>query len=802
MSLFWERFWVASWLPASILSIFVAVALTDSLHLLPGWIHLSFLFLASGCFLISTFRGFVDFQLPTTAEAKQRLETGPHIEHRPVTAWEDSRSKIYGRFQNVLWQLHRNRALETLRQLRVPLPRSRVASKDRYSLRAIAILLLVVGVVGAWGELPERLARAMVPILAENNNLISVKVWITPPDYTQLKPVYLEASRSESATQATDHTAALAEHDITIPHGSMVLAVVTGTSRATRLVVGNDIIPLVNQGSNSHSIETKLPPGKTLRVSQGSHTLAEWKITPVSDQPPLVNFVEKPKEARRWRLKINYSANDDYGLASVKALLTRPEEQLTLLQDEVISFPLSMPPLGPKNINHSSFHDLTAHPWAGLKVHIQLTAFDLADQTGQSKGKSIILPERVFLHPIAQQLVASRKLLVEKPNSRLTVVERLINILERPEKFGQDVKIFLALATAKARLVYAEGNESSVSVLDLLWYTALRLEDGKLFVAEQALEEAENALAEALEQKAPASKVNQLINQLKLALHEYYKVLAERMPEEGLSELMGDWETKSLVPQDISQMMEKLRGLSQVGANEAAQHVLSELQNMLETLRSAAQNTNLHPDMKTTQRILKELKELARQQSQMLDQSFQEARKQELRQRQRGTPNTDSDKRQDATERQIELRKQLGDLMTRIAEIANSIPESMGKAEQAMRDAENALSAGGWLATSEAQARAVHNLKRSLTSASNEMMKVLAERGIEVPIPIPMTPESGQFDPLGRRLEPVNDRTVQIPTRPDVQRSRQILDEIRRRASERTRPQQEQDYLRRLMKQF
>jgi len=802
VSLFWERFWSASWLPASILGIVVAIALTDSLHLLPGWIHLGFLLLVSGSFLVATFRGFINFQAPTKAEAKQRLESVSHIEHRPVTSWEDSRTENHGRLQTILWNLHRNRALENLRELQVPLPRPRVASRDRYSLRAVATMLLVVGVVGAWGEIPERLERAMVPILTEHNNLVSVKVWITPPDYTQLKPIYLEASSSGSAVKTNDHVAALGDPATTIPHGSMVLAVVTGTNRVTRLEVGKAIIPLINQGGDSHSVEAKLPLGDTLRISQGSRTLAEWKMTPVSDQPPLVDFLEKPKETGRWRLKIDYRAKDDYGLDSVVALLTRTENQRTLLADEVITFPLSMPPLGPKNINHSSFHDLTAHPWAGLHVQIQLTALDLADQTGQSQSKSIILPERIFSHPIARQLVSYRKLLVENPGSRLTIVERLTDILEKPAEFGNDVKIFLALATAKARLIYATGEEASISVLGLLWQTALRLEDGKLFVAEQALEEAEHALAEALDQKAPTSKVNQLIDQLKLAMQKYYKVLAERMPGDGFSEPVGDWRTKLLMPQDISQMMEKLRELSQVGANEAAQHVFSELQNMLESLRSAAQKNNLHPDIKTTQHLLQELKDLIRRQSQMLDQSFQEARKQELQQRQRAVHNADNDKRQDATERQLELRKQLGDLMTRIAEIANSVPESMGKAEQAMRDAENALSAGGWLTSSEAQARAVHNLKKSLTSASTQMMKALAERGLQVPIPIPLAPKSGQFDPLGRRLEPVDDQTVQIPTRPDIQRSRQILDEIRRRASERTRPQREQDYLRRLMKQF
>jgi hypothetical protein len=69
-------------------------------------------------------------------------------------------------------------------------------------------------------------------------------------------------------------------------------------------------------------------------------------------------------------------------------------------------------------------------------------------------------------------------------------------------------------------------------------------------------------------------------------------------------------------------------------------------------------------------------------------------------------------------------------------------------------------------------------------------------------------PGAGQQgnDPLGRRNGPDDGSHVEIPAAPDAnsmaERVRAILDEIRRRAADRTRPGDEQDYLRRLMKQF
>jgi hypothetical protein len=60
-------------------------------------------------------------------------------------------------------------------------------------------------------------------------------------------------------------------------------------------------------------------------------------------------------------------------------------------------------------------------------------------------------------------------------------------------------------------------------------------------------------------------------------------------------------------------------------------------------------------------------------------------------------------------------------------------------------------------------------------------------------------------DPLGRE-RPGNgsydDGDVKIPEQADVQKSREILDELRRRAGERFRPTIERDYIDRLLKRF
>jgi hypothetical protein len=60
----------------------------------------------------------------------------------------------------------------------------------------------------------------------------------------------------------------------------------------------------------------------------------------------------------------------------------------------------------------------------------------------------------------------------------------------------------------------------------------------------------------------------------------------------------------------------------------------------------------------------------------------------------------------------------------------------------------------------------------------------------------------GREDPLGRSASPLGNSGVKIPGAADLARARQILEELRRRAAQMNRPQQERDYLDRLLKAF
>ena len=64
--------------------------------------------------------------------------------------------------------------------------------------------------------------------------------------------------------------------------------------------------------------------------------------------------------------------------------------------------------------------------------------------------------------------------------------------------------------------------------------------------------------------------------------------------------------------------------------------------------------------------------------------------------------------------------------------------------------------------------------------------------------------EDGGSDPLGRNDDGFNDGndTADIDDRDNATRSRELLEELRRRAAEQQRETEERDYLERLLKRF
>jgi hypothetical protein len=267
-----------------------------------------------------------------------------------------------------------------------------------------------------------------------------------------------------------------------------------------------------------------------------------------------------------------------------------------------------------------------------------------------------------------------------------------------------------------------------------------------------------------------------------------------------------DPDQRMVRPEELKDMLDQAREMARSGAREAAKDMLAQLQEMLENLQAGMM---MQPSEGADQamQMMNELNELMRMQQQLLDRSFRRSQQGQqpgepgqMQEGQEGQPS-----QQDAIDSaaQEALRRRLGELMRQLGEMSGNIPRPMGEAERSMKGAVQSLDQGEPGAATDAQGNALDALQRSARAMAEQFQRQFGR--------MPGQGEQGldQFgnrrDPFGRtrpqgRIEDTGD--VEIPTKSDVQRAREILDELRRRAGERTRPAPERDYIDRLLRRF
>lgn len=789
-ALIWERLWPALWPLAGVTGLFLAMALLDFLPFLPGWLHALLLAAFLGAAAWAARRGLSRFHLPSENQARRRLEQDSGLAHRPLTSLDDTIALGAGDGDSRrLWDAHRRRLFAQLRSLRVGAPHPGLAARDPLALRTALGLILVVALVTAQDDWPGRLKRAVTPELGALAAATPVQfdIWVNPPRYTGLPPLFLEPSQAEAAP-------------LSVPVGSTVLAQVQGGRGQPSLIVGGESTPFVTVTLDAYKIDAEIREGDRLAIEQNGRELAAWPLALRPDGAPRIEFLSPPARSERAALRLEYQAEDDYGLTKIAAVIRRIDNPIA----EPMELDLPLPGIGLQNAEGASYHDLTPHPWAGIAVTIHLTAEDALGQQGTSDPVRTVLPERIFNHPVARALVELRKQLTLNPDARKPVTGALNEIYARPDHYFNDVVVALSIRSAAQRLTYDTTPTAIAEVQKLLWDTALHIEEGELAIAERDLRDIQKKLLDALARNADDEEINRLLDQLQQALDRFLQALAEQLSEqmaEGAEAQPLPPNAQILRGSDLQKLIDRARDLAQSGARDAAREMLAQLQNMLENLRANPFSQDLNDDTRNAFDMMQDMENMLQRQQELLDRSFQRSQNGN----QDGSdPAQSQQENQNDAQGQEKLRQDLGEMMRRLADALGDIPNSLGRAEQSMRGARDALEGNQSAEAVGPQTRAMDQLQQGMQAAADQFMEMFGQSAPGAMGQTGMQPGQG-FDPLGR--QPGNNgmgalEGVDIPDQMELRRTRQILNELRRRRGERQRPPLELDYIDRLLQQF
>lgn len=837
-AILFERIWPALWPPLGVIGLFVFAALLDLPRLLPPWMHIGALTVTALLIIGLLYRGLRDMRAPDDGTADRRLEVASGLTHRPLAVLTDR--PAHGRRSTdeataAIWQAHVMRAIRQVRRLRVGLPRPGLARRDPFALRA-ALLVALVAAFGVAGEdAPSRLAQAMEPTLPRETPApaTELQAWITPPAYTRLAPIFLKADGGT----------------VSVPTRARLTVSVTGGKGTPSLSLDGSAEPFRVLDKASFQADRTLSEGGHLTVRRNGAELAGWDLTVVEDEPPIAQWGEPPGRAGdSQQTRLPWRASDDYGVVSLQAeLRLRDRRDAPPL---IVSIPL--PGGAPKSAHGANQQDLTANPWAGLPVVGQLVARDALNQPGTSKEAEFVLPERPFANPIARALMAIRRGLSLHPEDRNAAVDALDPLLMNPDGFGGDLGAYTNLGAIYYLLERNKTPGAIGEAQQRMWTLALHLEEGQTERTARALDQARRATQDALDKaihepnQANREALDKRLKELEQAIEQHMQALMEEA-RRNHDEMPFDPDAQRLSNREMDKLAEEAREAAREGRMEDAQQRMAELEQMLDQLRNARAGHGQNNQRNEAQRRrgrqqMGAVHDMISRQGRLLD--HDQSRVGDTNQFHGSQPppqsrpqrqSQDQSAQREADQRvQQALRRALGELMQQFSDLTGQVPPSMGEADTSMRDAVRQLGQGNDAGAGSSEQKAIEALQKGGQEMGQAMAKQFGQpspgegdqesdsdgtMGLSLQDgqgndqgngwrqgPPPGRADSGR-DPLGRRYGQGTSGAdesgdVTVPEERERQRTQAVEEELRRRGSELTRPQQELDYINRLLKQF
>ena len=794
-----------------------------------------------GAFGWALVRGLMRFHWPRRADAFARLDAT--LPGRPLTALADRQAiGAMDAASAAVWRAHVLRMAERAAEARAARPDLRLADRDPYALRYVAATALAMALLfGAFTRTGDIADIAPAPLRFEAQAATSAwEAWVQPPAYTGRPSLYLnEVDRA----------------NLQVPVGSRVTVRLygqTGVLTLAESVSGRDGLP-DEPAAPAHDF-TAEQPGRIAVQGPGGRT---WEVSVVADQPPSVRLRDAMTREQGGTLRQAFEAQDDYGVVAGEARivldLDRVERRHGLVPEpdprEPITLDLPMPVAGDRSrFTEALIDDLSEHPWANMPVTVRLTVEDALGQTGHSETREVTLPGRRFFDPAAAAVIEMRRDLLWTRDSapRVSQVLRAVSHGPADDSFRSDRALEKLRGTIRQLDAALTEGDLPDSLRDelaaALWEIATLIEDGDLASAAERLQRAQERLAEAMRRGADQSEIDELMAELREAMQDYLQELARQQPQDGDRDA-PEGERMEVTGDQLQELLDRIQELMEEGRMAEAMELLEQLQQMMENMRvTQGEGGEDGPG----QEALDGMGEALRQQQGLSDDTFQDLqdrfgqeRGQEQGQERGDQPGPDEEGEmpgeggegqmgegqgqgqgmgegegggpgRDLADRQRALRDMLRDLDA-MDMPGDGTPggeatrEALDEAARAMEEAEQALRDGDGAGALDRQSEAIDALRDGMRNLAEEMAREegggdgdrdtasLGEDGM-----------GGQRDPLGRDSSGgrLGTEAEMLPGEDAERRARELLEEIRRRSGEQDRPEDERDYLRRLLERF
>ena len=667
-------------------------------NLLTGFYHLIsilILFLFPFYYILKYRKNFKFFSTKATIFW---LEEKNFKDINPLTSLFDKPIDKSGNKSN--WIIHQKKSYEFSKRIKYYYPTLTFENADPLKIRYLISFILFVAIF--WTIKNDKLKTNLLSILdfqmniEKKEEIINSTAWIIPPKYTQILQKEINLNINDINYKKIE--------ELKVPEKSKLKISIVTNSKHFKLMEEKKLYPFREVSEDNYEIIHPIEKNATIVLVKGKDIIKKFEFDVIIDRPPLIRFTSLPQIIDLGSVKFISDAYDDYRVRDLVVDFTKPIRFKHFLEDS-IRFEMSLDfDKSPKKVKSYFYENLSSHIWSGYQTELKLTVSDDLGQKYSLRNK-IRIPEPKFKDKLAKKIYLIRKRLALKKIS-IKEAEFEINNIKKSSVIKNNKNIFSKIEETLNILssIQKIPLKSSNILYSNLWEISSMLEERNAYLATKEMNIAEQKLYDSIRQKKIEDS------------SKYFKNLKDRIDE--LVNMKNQTEYQDTLQMNknetlksqLKEMVKDLEDLLSIGSKDKLEQKMHELKQLSELLKSNRKidKTDVLKEEKQKE-IINRLSDLLNEQEIIMQESFNMAADRGMFEQSSAGSGGKSPK-----EKQDSLRNTLGNIMREIGASENEIPQELGRADRAMRQASRDLENGQPDRASNAQGRALEMIQRSV----------------------------------------------------------------------------------------
>ena len=713
------------------------------------------------------------------------LENKNYKSINPITALNDK--PINKNYNQEIWFLHKKSTYENLKNIKYFFPYFNFNRSDPLKIRFVLLSFFFLSIF--WAIQNNKINKNLVEFLNFNSyqtddTIFVVQAWIKPPEYTNQPLTSLDTSGINSKDVNKKLVAINSELNIIIKSNNKYFSVLSFDKK----------IPIQKKEKNNYQINYLIKDDQSIIINKNKKSFKRWFFNVIPDQTPIIDFLSRPNEVNEVAITFKARAQDDYGVKSFQVNISRPIEY-EHFKEEYLSYNLKVEPDSnniSKSVESYFYENLANIVWSGSSTSLIIMATDFLGQTTK-KAEKVIMPSKKFKDDTAKQVITIRADIAKKKITLNKAKEKLLSIWNTNEYLREDSytkEIFLKVLdnfNLKEQFSFSVSNKLFINMYEL----AEIIEEGKSYLAKKNLEQIEQNLFDSIRKKE-TDKISTNVKKLKESLDSLLKLNEDN---NKLETRLNNKVNNSL-REEIDKLTKQIEDLLKTGSKKKANEKIRDLKQLAESIKNPNRNKEITKKNQKREEFINKLSDLLNEQEKVMEETFNRAAN-----RGKFEQSSEGSGGKSSKEKQENLRNTLGNLMRDIGAVENEIPQELGKADRAMRQASRDLEGGRPDDASNAQGRALEMIQRSINKINTQLLSKkmqFAKSGKEG------STKNRQKDYLADKENIEYQGTsaggkLDIPQERKVQTAKKIADELYYRYNQDNRSLQEKKYIKKLL---